>query len=159
MRDVAAALAWPALLFLLAAAASAQEPTVPDGPSEVVDHPPALIGGMAALSQAVVYPEAARQEGVEGRVIVQFVVDEAGGVRDAVAVRSPDDRLSEAAVDAVERMRFEPGRHRGQAVAVRFAVPVTFRLAPPEPPRLTSTVSVVDGGLPAVMAAVQLDVD
>ena len=113
--------------------ASGPAPTVPDGPFEVVDDPPELVGGLAALAQTVVYPEAARRAGVEGRVVVQFVVDETGAVRDPVAVRSDSDLLSQAAVDAVRQQRFTPGRVEGRPVKVRFAVPVTFRLTPPQP--------------------------
>ena len=95
---------------------------------EVAEVQPELVGGLEALQEAVEYPESARREGVEGRVVVQFVVDEAGRVLDPVAVRSPDARLAEAAVEAVRRAAFRPGRQRGRPVKVRFSLPVTFRL-------------------------------
>ena len=109
--------------------ASAQA-TLPPEPEvyEVADVQPELIGGLGALQSAVVYPEFARRAGVEGTVVVQFVVDERGNVVDPVVVRSPNDLLSEAALTAVRKARFTPGQQRGRPVKVRFAVPVTFRL-------------------------------
>ena len=95
---------------------------------EVAEVQPELVGGLEALQGAVEYPESARRAGVEGQVVVQFVVDEGGAVTDPVVVRSPDDRLSAAALAAVRGARFRPGRQRGRPVKVRFAVPITFRL-------------------------------
>ena len=106
------------------------------GVFDVAEVQPELIGGLEALQDAVVYPAEARADGVEGTVTVMFVVNETGGVQGAEVVRSPDDRLSEAALAAVRQMRFEPGRQRGEPVKVRFAVPVTFRLSPEERERL-----------------------
>ena len=101
---------------------------------EVAEVQPELIGGLEGLQQSVEYPEAARRAGVEGRVIVQFVVDERGRVVDPVVVRSPSPLLSDAALDAVRQARFRPGSDAGEAVKVRFALPITFRLRddPPE---------------------------
>ena len=97
-----------------------------------IETPPELIGGLAVLQAEVVYPEAARADRLEGRVILQFVVRADGTVTDPVAVRSPDPRLTRAALDALARVRFEPGRQRGRPVAMRFAIPVAFRLADDE---------------------------
>ena len=104
--------------------------TTPDGTPiyEVAEVQPELIGGLAGLQEDIVYPADARAEGVEGQVVVQFVVDEEGGVVDPVVLRSPDDRLAEAALAAVRQARFRPGQQRGEPVRVRFAVPITFRL-------------------------------
>jgi TonB family protein len=99
-----------------------------DGTYEVADEQPQLIGGLEGLQSRVEYPPLARGAGIEGQVIVQFVVNESGAVQDAVVLRSPDDILSEAALRAVRGSRFEPGRVDGAPVKVRFAVPVTFRL-------------------------------
>ena len=107
-------------------------PPIPEPPTpevfEVVEVQPELIGGLEGLQQRVVYPDEARREGIEGRVVVQFVVDEQGRVTEAVAVHSPDPRLSAAALAAVEGSQFTPGMVRGRPVKVRFAVPLTFRL-------------------------------
>lgn len=95
---------------------------------EVAEVQPELIGGLEGLQRRVTYPEEARRAGAEGQVVVQFVVDERGQVVDPVVLRSADDRLSDAALEAVRDSRFTPGMQRGRPVKVRFSVPVTFRL-------------------------------
>ena len=104
------------------------EPEVEDRVFEVAEVQPELIGGLAGLQGRVEYPEFARRAGVEGQVVVQFVVDERGNVVDPVVLRSPNDLLAEAALKAVRESQFKPGQQRGRPVKVRFAVPVTFRL-------------------------------
>ena len=125
MRTLSALLA----AVLLAAAPNAQAPNA----YEFVDEPPQLVGGLEALMATVVYPEAARRAGTEGRVIVRFVVDETGQVENPAAVAAPDSLLAQAAVSAVQAARFTPGRQDGQPVRVVFALPITFRLAAPVP--------------------------
>jgi TonB family protein len=105
-----------------------------DGVYDSADVQPELVGGLESLQERLVYPEAARAAGVEGRVIIQFVVSPEGRVVDPVVARSPDPRLSEAALAAVRQMEFRPGRQQGEAVPVRFALPVTFRLPADEAP-------------------------
>lgn len=94
----------------------------------VVEEMPELIGGLAALQQQINYPEMAKKAGVEGRVIVQFVVDEEGRVLDPQVVRGLGAGLDEEAVRAVQQAEFTPGQQRGQAVRVRMSLPITFRL-------------------------------
>lgn len=121
-------------LALLALAATASAQTPPPAPVDdefvcvLTEVQPELIGGLAALQAAVVYPEDARLDGAEGVVVVQFIVEADGSVTEAVAVRSPDKRLSRAALATVRSAQFEPGRQRGEPVRVRFAMPITFRL-------------------------------
>ncbi len=94
----------------------------------IVEDMPELIGGLAALQSKIQYPEIAKKAGVEGRVIVQFVVDEQGRVVDPVVVRSVGAGLDEEAVDAVKEMKFKPGKQRGKPVRVKMSLPVTFKL-------------------------------
>ena len=103
-------------------------PVAPTEPEifDVAEVQPELIGGAGAIQPE--YPEFARRAGIEGRVIVQFVVDERGNVVDPVVVRSPNDLLSEAALTEVRTLKFTPGQQRGRPVKVRFSLPVTFRL-------------------------------
>ena len=124
-----------AVLLVLPAVASAQTPPPP--PPEPEDGwelvcgseiQPELIGGLGGLQDRLVYPEPARRDRVEGKVVVQFVVDEEGDVVDPVVIRSPSPLLDAAALAAVAGSRFTPGQQRGRPVKVRFAVPVTFRL-------------------------------
>jgi protein TonB len=94
----------------------------------VVEDRPELIGGMAALQKAVEYPEFAKKAGIEGRVFVQFVVDEQGNVQNPQVTRGVHKLLDQAAVEAVKEMKFKPGKQRGKAVKVQMSLPVTFRL-------------------------------
>ncbi len=94
----------------------------------VVENQPELIGGMKALQGAVDYPDFARKAGIEGRVIVQFVVDEQGNVQNPKVTRGVHKLLNEEAIKAVKEQKFKPGKQRGQAVKVRMSLPVTFRL-------------------------------
>ena len=99
-----------------------------DDPFVVVEDPPVLIDGMAGLQSRVTYPEMARRIGIEGTVYIQFVVERDGSVTEPTVVRSPNDMLSEAALQAVTASRFIPGMQRGRAVRVRFTLPVKFVL-------------------------------
>jgi TonB family protein len=98
-----------------------------------VENPPELVGGMEALQKHVTYPEFARKAGIEGRVIVQFVLGRDGSVLTPHVVTHPDQEkphrlLREAAVDAVQKAEFEPGRVDGETVRVKMSLPVTFKL-------------------------------
>ena len=106
-------------------------PEAPDASGEVfevVEQKPELLGGLEGLMGRIVYPEMARRAGIEGKVFVQFVVDESGYVTDATAVMCPNQLLCDAAVSAVRESRFTPGRHRGVPVKVRFTIPIDFKL-------------------------------
>lgn len=94
----------------------------------VVENQPQLKGGMASLQKAVDYPEFAKKAGIEGRVIVQFVVDEQGNVTNPKVVRGVHKLLNEEAVKAVSQQSFTPGKQRGKPVKVQMSLPVTFRL-------------------------------
>ena len=94
----------------------------------IVEQMPELQGGLAAIQSKVVYPEIARKAGVEGRVIVQFVVNEQGRVENPTVVRGIGAGCDEAAVSAVMQARFSPGMQRGQPVKVKMSLPITFRL-------------------------------
>lgn len=85
-------------------------------------------GGVQALQQEVTYPEFAKKAGIEGRVFVQFVVDESGNVTNPKVTRGVHKLLNEAALDAVKKLSCKPGKQRGSAVKVRMSLPVTFRL-------------------------------
>ena len=89
---------------------------------------PELIGGLASIQKLIQYPEIARKAGVEGRVIVQFVVDENGSVQDPQVVRGIGAGCDEEAVRAVRQAKFNPGMQRGKPVKVKMSLPITFRL-------------------------------
>lgn len=78
------------------------------------------------------YPEPARSQGTQGAVVLQAVIDESGEVTDLVVIQGQPDGLSEAAVEAVRRWRFEPARLGGKPIAVYYNLTVNFRLADKE---------------------------
>ncbi|MEQ8523820.1 energy transducer TonB [Gracilimonas sp.] len=94
----------------------------------VVEQMPKLKGGMAKLQGSVTYPEMARKAGIEGRVTVQFIVNEQGNVENAQVVRGIGGGCDEEALRAVKEASFEPGMQRGRPVRVQYALSINFRL-------------------------------
>jgi len=94
----------------------------------IVEDMPELIGGLGSLQKNIRYPEIAKKAGVEGRVIVQFVVNEQGRVVDPVVVRGIGAGCDEEAIRAVMLARFKPGKQRGKPVKVKMSLPITFKL-------------------------------
>lgn len=94
----------------------------------VVEQMPELIGGMADLQASVRYPEMARRAGIEGRVTVQFIVNEQGEVENAQVVRGIGGGCDEEALKAVQNASFKPGQQRGRPVRVQYALSINFRL-------------------------------
>ncbi|QYM79119.1 TonB family protein [Horticoccus luteus] len=74
------------------------------------------------------YPPALRLQGMEGNVLVTFVVDPTGRVRDAHAIKCTHPGFAEAAEIAVAQWRFAPGVKKGRVVFAQLAVPVEFKL-------------------------------
>ena len=98
-----------------------------------VEQMPQFPGGEAALMKFlqshINYPPMAAENNVQGRVVVQFVVDKTGKVGEVKIVRSVDKDLDkEAARVCASLPKFTPGRQNGQAVAVWYTLPVTFKL-------------------------------
>lgn len=94
----------------------------------IVEQMPELQGGLGELQKKIRYPEIAKKAGVEGRVIVQFVVNEQGRVENPVVVRGIGAGCDEEAIKAVQTAQFTPGRQRGQPVKVKMSLPITFKL-------------------------------
>lgn len=94
----------------------------------VVEEMPELIGGLASLQQKISYPELARRAGIEGRVYVQFVVDENGNVVDPKIIRGIGGGADEEALRVVSQAKFSPGIQRGQPVRVQYSLPIMFKL-------------------------------
>ena len=97
---------------------------------DVVEQAPSFNGNlMQYLSDNIQYPVVAQENGVQGRVIVQFVVERDGSITDVKVVRSVDPSLDKEAVRVVKSMpKWAPGKQNGQPVRVRFTLPVLFRL-------------------------------
>jgi TonB family protein len=96
---------------------------------EIVEQMPELVGGLSGLQAKVKYPEIARKANVEGRVIVQFVVDENGNARDTEVLRGVGAGLDEEATRVIlEEAKFIPGRQRGRAAPMKVSLPIVFKL-------------------------------
>ncbi len=81
------------------------------------------------LSQNLTYPAVAAENGIQGRVIVNFVVEKDGSISNVQVVRSVDPALDKEAVSVVKRMpKWNPGMNNGQPARVKFTLPVTFKL-------------------------------
>ncbi|WP_072545933.1 energy transducer TonB [Mediterranea massiliensis] len=101
---------------------------------EVVEQMPEFPnGGMAGLmqylSKNIKYPTIAQENGTQGRVTVQFVVNADGSIVDAKVIRGVDPYLDKEALRVINSMpKWKPGMQRGKAVRVKYTVPVMFRL-------------------------------
>ncbi len=94
----------------------------------VVEQAPVLIGGIAGVQKRIKYPEMARKAGIEGRVIIQFVVDKNGDIINPRVVRGIGGGCDEEALKALEGAKFQPGRQRGKPVNVSYSLPISFSL-------------------------------
>lgn len=114
------------------------QPEPPKQPEEskvfdVVEQMPSFPGGQGALleylASHVKYPVVAQENGVQGRVVVSFVVERDGSITDVRVVRSVDPSLDREAARVVSSMpRWTPGKQNGSAVRVKYNVPVMFKL-------------------------------
>ena len=100
---------------------------------QVVEEMPSFPGGdaecMRFLNKNIKYPTIAQENGIQGRVILQFVVNKDGSIVDVVVARSVDPYLDKEALRVIQSMpRWIPGKQNGKAVRVKYTVPVMFRL-------------------------------
>lgn len=98
---------------------------------EVVEQQPQFPGGSVNgwLADHIKYPVVAAENGIQGRVVVQFVVERDGSVSQVRVVRGVDPSLDKEAQRVISSMpKWIPGKQNGQSVRSRFTVPVTFRL-------------------------------
>lgn len=100
---------------------------------QVVETMPSFPGGdmamMKYMSENIKYPVIAQENGIQGRVICQFVVNKDGSIVDVEVVRSVDPSLDKEAIRMIKSMpKWSPGKQRGKAVRVKYTLPVNFRL-------------------------------
>jgi protein TonB len=100
---------------------------------QVVEEMPEFPGGMAEcmkwLGKNIKYPTISQENGVQGRVIIQFVVNRDGSIVDAQVARGVDPYLDKEALRVVGQMpKWKPGKQRGKEVRVKYTLPVMFRL-------------------------------
>jgi protein TonB len=104
-----------------------------EAPFMVVEDMPEFPGGTAALLEYlrknIKYPAICRENNIQGRVIVSFVVNKDGAIVDPEVVKSVNPSLDKEAVRVISTMpNWKPGMQRGKAVRVKYTVPVNFRL-------------------------------
>ena len=100
---------------------------------DVVEQQPSFPGGQTALlqwlQQNIHYPPVAEENGIQGRVVVSFVVEPDGSITNVQVVRGVDSSLDKEAVRVTKAMpKWQPGKQNGQAVRVKYNLPVQFRL-------------------------------
>jgi len=93
-----------------------------------VEEMPAPIGGIKAIQEKIIYPEIAKRAGVEGKVYVLAFVNEQGEVTKAQIIKGIGAGCDEAALDAVLKTKFTPGKQRGKPVKVQVSIPIIFKL-------------------------------
>ena len=103
-------------------------------PVAIVDEKPKFMGGDQSeftkwVSNNIVYPEIAKENGISGRVMLQFTVERDGSVTNVVVLRGIDSSLDREAVRVVQSSpKWTPGKQRDRPVRVRYTFPVIFRL-------------------------------
>ncbi len=101
---------------------------------EVVEEMPEFpnggqVGLMQYLAKNIKYPTIAQENGTQGRVVCQFVVNRDGSIVDVKVIRGVDPYLDKEAVRVISSMpKWKPGKQRGKPVRVKYTVPVMFRL-------------------------------
>lgn len=110
-----------------------KEATVQDSVYATAEVMPVYPGDENALATdlgaAVVYPEKAKKDGIQGKVYVSFIVNKLGEVTDVKVIRTANDLLNQAAIDAVMKLKkFVPGTIKGEPVSVIYTLPINFKL-------------------------------
>jgi len=93
-----------------------------------VESMPEIVGGIASLAKNIKYPEEAKTNGIQGRVFVKAYVDEKGNVTNVELIKGIGYGCDEAAINAVKKLHFIPGKQNGKPVKVQVSIPVSFRL-------------------------------
>ena len=116
------------------------QPDVFDKVDEAPQFPGGMAGMMQYLSSNIRYPEDAREAGTQGRVIVSFIVEKDGSISNAKVAKPTYSSLDEEALRVVSAMpNWMPGKQNGQAVRVKYSVPVSFRLGNKEATNVKGT--------------------
>jgi len=95
---------------------------------EFAEVAPTLVGGLGNLYLHIRYPQAAIDQGIQGQLVLRFVVEPDGRTTDIVVEKSLHPLCDSAAVRALREVAFRPGRQDGEATRVRMRLPVRFRI-------------------------------
>ncbi|MCI0513317.1 M56 family metallopeptidase [candidate division KSB1 bacterium] len=128
------------MLLVFAIVSSGQEKSTPsavetptqdvslDATPVAYDKAPEPIGGFAAIQNNLVYPEAARKAGLEGKVFVKLLITEQGKVAHAEIIKGANPAMDSAAIQALKGVKWQPARLKDQPLKVTITLPVMFRL-------------------------------
>lgn len=105
---------------------------------EFAEQQPRIVGGLGAYYIHIQYPAEAIRQGIEGRLMLSFVVNTDGTPTDVEVLRPLHPACDSAAVQALRQTRFVPGKQNGETVRVRMRLPVRFQLVDPNLPADTS---------------------
>lgn len=120
------------VLFLVSSPTSAQDD---EQVFTTVEQMPKLNGDMDSLHNEIKYPPEAYEQEVEGRVILQFVVNKNGKAQNIKALRGIGSGLDKEAKRLIKEANFTPGKQRGEPVNVQMSLPIRFKLSEHEPPK------------------------
>lgn len=92
-----------------------------------VEEMPQPIGGLQGIQQMIEYPEIAKRAGIEGKVFVKAFINETGDVTSAEIVKGIGGGCDEAAMDAILKTKFTPGKQRDKPIKVQVTIPIVFK--------------------------------
>jgi protein TonB len=100
-----------------------------DDYAAVCETPPAPVGGDAAIYKNIDYPDMAKSAKLEGKVYVLVLINSNGGVDDAKLIKGIGLGCDEAAIKAIKKAKFSPGKNGGAAVKAKLTMAINFKLA------------------------------
>jgi len=107
-----------------------------DSPNEFIredykieaDEMPAPVGGIKTIQEKVIYPEDAKDEEIEGTVLINTFINEKGDVAWAEIFKSENPIFDSSALNAIKQTKFIPGKQKRKNVKVQIVIPVSFKL-------------------------------
>ena len=93
-----------------------------------VQEMPEPLNGISDILKNLVYPQSAKDAGIQGNVYVLAYVNEKGDVEKVKVIKGPGYGLNEAAADAIKKTKFKPGKHKGKTLKVQVSIPIVFKL-------------------------------
>jgi protein TonB len=93
-----------------------------------IDSPPEIVGGIAELVKHIKYPEEARSNGIQGKVLVNVTIEKDGSILECKILEGIGSGCNEAAIYAIKQCKFIPGKHNGENVKAKIVIPIMFKL-------------------------------
>ncbi|MEJ2616882.1 MAG: energy transducer TonB [Ignavibacteriaceae bacterium] len=94
-----------------------------------LDQMPSPIGGIAAIAHNVVYPQSAKENKIEGKVMIKTIIDAEGNVVSTTVEKGLNAECDKAAEAAIKKTKFNPGMKNGKAVESEVTIPIMFKLS------------------------------